>query len=296
MVAFYATIFCWKHHVQEAIEPLLFAHRLSLSCGDTECAMVCANMYCVCKLEVSPIPSLVKEIRGFRDCMCTYGQQMNLWTAQPFLYTLLHLSGETEGHFGALLTAEYDPGKDPNNAVYVWLCYAKMVVCYMFGDYEEACEHSKGCLELARHPSGGGERTAPCMFIHLTALARCRNKRSKWRAFRQAEHGIQRLRYWSRFAPLNVLGRLFLLEAELAWAKGDRASAYPLFLSAISLAREAGFLMVVSIAYERTGKYFLEVGDWESASPFLDKALTSYAEWGAYAKRDHLQAEIESTR
>lgn len=67
--------------------------------------------------------------------------------------------------------------------------------------------------------------------------------------------------------------KMYLAEAELAWAKGDRISAYPKYKSAIALFKEGGFYMHTALAYERTGKFFLEGADSkEAAAPYFEEA------------------------
>jgi tetratricopeptide (TPR) repeat protein len=300
MTIFYSTIFCWKNHVAKALKPLKFAYQLSLSCGDTEWATLCANSYLLCQLAITPIPTLVKNTRLFRDTMSFYGQDTNLMYSQPTMYILLSHSGQTDGDFGALRKEIFN-GEDidtlagSNKMLFLWSCYARMEVSYIFGKYDEAYVYSQRCRQLANYPAGQGDVSYATFFFCLSALARARKSQYKWRHFKRVAQGIKRMKYWATHAPLNFLGKMFLLEAELAWVKGDRASAHPKFESAISLTREGGFYMLTALAYERTGKFFLESENTDAAAPYFENALSMYGEWGAFAKRDHLMAEIDGT-
>ena len=300
-MVFYSSPFCYKNHFSEATGPLLSAYRVGLACGDIENAMMCANMHCLCQLDTTPIPELVKLIRQFRDAMKFYGQELNSSLMQPAMLILLSLSGQNDGDF-AVLRGEVFHGEDfdrisnKDDAVYRWSCYARMTVCYLLGDYEQAALHSRGCKTLAERPFGAGDVSVATFFYSLTVLEKARNRRRQRGLFRQVQKGVGRLQFWATHAPKNFLGKMYLLQAELARAKGDRASAYPKYESAIAMAREGGFFVLTALAFERTGKFFLEDGKRDVARPYLEEALNVYGKWGGYAKRDHLKAEIEKSR
>jgi hypothetical protein len=295
---YYSTIFCWKFPYRDALEPLKNAHSMSLENGDIEFAMLNATSYCLAKLDLVPIPELVKNFREYRDIMRNYGQEMNVELTQPAMYILTSMSGRDDGDFAELRQHIMDMDacrrmKVSNIAVFEWSCYARMQVSYLFGNYEEAAKHSKNCQRLISKPLGCGDVAVAPLYDALVAIAmarKTRNEVTKLRLIRRASRRIRCLQSWSIHAPSNFLGKQYLLETELAALQG-KPTAYPKYARALALSE--GFHLQHALVLERTVKHFLfNKRDAQAAAPFLDRAIAGYRTWGGLAKADHLAAEL----
>jgi hypothetical protein len=128
-------------------------------------------------------------------------------------------------------------------------------------------------------------------FDALINIAQARKSESNRQA-PLAEKRLKRLQYWAKHAPINFLGKQFLVEAELAWLHGDTHTAYSKYICAIALSREGGFIMQTALANERLVKFLVDQNDTETAGFHLREALSLYAKWGAPAKVQHLEEEL----
>jgi len=294
---FYSTVFCYKRSPKDALEPLMSAHFLSLAAGDIEFAMMSVTVYILCMLDVTPITELIKSVRTFRDSMHLHGQELSLQLLQPTLIYLLALSGQTGGDFDVLRREvfsreSFEILKNDTYGVYLWSEFSRMVEHYVFGDYEQAFEHSLRAQPLLIFGRSAGDPSFTFFFDGMTAMAVARKRRFKFNLIRRAERSLKVLKLLSAHSPLNFLGKMYLLEAEIVYTKGKRSDAYPLYTTAICVCKEAGLYIVTALAHERTGKFFLDANDYTSAAPYLREALAVYEKWGAFAKVDHLRSEI----
>jgi hypothetical protein len=176
------------------------------------------------------------------------------------------------------------------NSVYVWAVFHRMMLSYVFGDYEKAFNCIDGCSTVMKQPFGVLDATLVVFYAALSEVAHaCVAKK---RRAPRADKWLKRFQYWARHSPLNFLGQQFLLEAELSALAGDHASVLSKYTCAIALSREAGFIMQTALANECACKYLLEKGDEKTAQPFFREALDLYGEWGSQPKVDQLLSDF----
>ncbi len=99
----------------------------------------------------------------------------------------------------------------------------------------------------------------------------------------------KKLRLWARHAPMNYLHKWQLVEAERCRVLGRKGKAARYFDLAIRGAHEYGFLNDEAMANELAGRFHLACGNEMNARMYLHQAHAKYAEWGAYAKLQHLE-------
>ena len=176
---YYGGVHAWKRPIQETLEPMKHAYRLGLESGDIEFAMLNANLYCWNQLDITPIPKLDKEIRGFCDRMKFYHQDMNLMLIKPTWQMLQNLMGLGTRDV-LMLTGEImsedqlDQMRKTNESVYVWSCFHRMMLAYLFGDYDRAEALARGCRRIVEYPFGATDVVIVVFFDGLTALAQAR--------------------------------------------------------------------------------------------------------------------------
>jgi hypothetical protein len=295
---YYGTIFCWKQPFKEAIAPLKDARMVALACGDIEFAMLNANLLCLLELDLVPIPELLDSIREYQETMKTFGQTFSLQFLHPSLYTLLCCSGETNTEFAAVHETFHGSGDshlvtDSDSIFGRWINYGRLVVSYLFGSFDEAARYAEGCASLMERPTGCADASMPCLIDCLLAVQRLRKNRSNLALLIRIRRRIRQLRRWTKEAPSNFLGKLNLVEAELASTCGRSRLAHSKYVSAVSLCKESGFYMQTALANELAGKHFLRREDDRSARRYLKEAVRIYRVWGGHAKADHLVAEVK---
>jgi predicted ATPase/class 3 adenylate cyclase len=95
---------------------------------------------------------------------------------------------------------------------------------------------------------------------------------------------------WAKHSPENFGQHLRLMEAETAGLRGRVAEAAQAYSSAISAAREGGFLRYEALANERAARFFASAGLLDVAAVHIKEARRLYARWGASAKVRSLDA------
>ena len=296
---YFASIQNWSRPFHESLEPMRTARQISLASGDIEFGMINGNLSCFLEMDLVPIPKIVDTIRDYQETMTRYGQAVNLQMLQPTLSILLACSGESHGDFSMLEEAEnrFKDVKISDSLLVLWYHYARMVAAYLFDDMDQASCEAQHCAKIVNKPAGSGDIAMPVLIDGLLTLEKCR--RHWWNLailLPRARRRICQLRRFASCSPVNFLGKLHLLRAEMASVLGRRNAAYMNYTSAIVLMRDAGFFLQLGLANELAGKHFLRLGDFQKADPFLREAVRVYRAWGGTAKADHLMAQVSDPR
>jgi tetratricopeptide (TPR) repeat protein len=276
--------------------PLKRAHEAGLESGDIEFSMMCVSLYVWSQFDFGPLPKLEREIQEAVDLMDLHGQLTMRNMIAGVWQATLNLMGRASGDVCVLAgeamdETHLDRWKNSVPAIYMWANYYLMVLCYLFGRYDEASERAVHCQQFIRHSFGAVDVCSAVLFETLTnlALERTSRKRGRMNLIKQR---MRKMKYWARHSPYNFLGIQFLLEAELSALKGDKDAAFSKYVCAISMSKEVGALQRVALSNERLGKHLLGLGQRADARRYLDDALKYYEEYGAVAKVDHLRREI----
>lgn len=292
---YFSSVQTWRKPFHESTESMRAARQIALASGDVEFGMINAILTFFLELDLVPIPDLVDTVRDHQETMRKHGQKVNLQMLQPSLLIILSCAGGDEGDVTVMEEAaeEFSKMVDSTTLVAQWHHYARMCVALLFGNIDEACRHRSLCPSLIAHPAGSGDIVMPCFIDGLLAVAICRRQRWKMPFLMlRAHRRIRQLRRFAAASPMNFLGKLHLLQAEVASLMGRNDRAHMLYTSAIVLMREAGFKSQLGLANELAGKHFLRLKD-ERAGQFLTEADRVYRGWGGIAKADHLVAEIK---
>jgi hypothetical protein len=172
-----------------------------------------------------------------------------------------------------------------NYAMIALLHCTKLHVSSYFQNYEMA-ECSADALAKCKKQ---GSSTFPRYLVAawqlhegLAAVALC-SQHSR-RRMRTTRRNIKTLRAMSHHDPAVCLNKLFLLEAEVAAANGKVDEAMTKFEESISQAQKGSLFHETGLACERAAMFLKRQGKEIQAMPFLERALSAYEQWGAYAK------------
>lgn len=292
---FYGSICLWKKPVRIIFEPLKNAHRAALETGDIDFAMLNANIYCWESFDISSLSKVEKIITGFSTRMEVYGHESILMMIKPLLQTVHNFMGRAYSDpkvlTGEVMEQDYtiQYARENNKTLLIWLHFYRLLLAYMFGDYEAAELHSSVCRVAENNPFGSSDRVLLVFYDGLVALSQEKMTRARLKV---AKSCINTFKTWAKQCPENFLGKLYFLEAELAAATGDHKRAHSKYTSAISLSREGGYLMQHALANERAGKYFMKRGDDDLAKSYFKEAWVVYQKWGGKTKCAHLKSEV----
>lgn len=262
--------------------------------------MMNANIYCWSAMEFEPIPALEKEIQGFVNSMQRYGQESTSFMIQPLWQLCQNLLGMASGD-PTMLTGNvmnqdeyFDVAHRRNPPSVLWGNYYLALLAYLLGDYRLAEERISVCRCLASYPFCSFSCVNIVLFDGLIALALFRkDQQHRGRCIQLARRAIKLMSRWSDDAPINFLGKLFLLKAELAAVVATHKAALHNFTCSIALSSKGGFLMLEALANERAGRYFLGRRDLSLAADHFKEAHALYVKWGGRAKAEQLQCEID---
>lgn len=167
-----------------------------------------------------------------------------------------------------------------------FLHFFSLTLAYVFNEYEIAAAKAHDMKHIFEPPYLHPSMSCPFTFHALALLAVC-NNRPRWvrrKIYANARHTIKTLKRFSGYTSENCLGKVYLLQAEVAAATSKLDAARCMYMSATGVLAEVGDKMMHAIACERAAQFFQARGIELAATRYARKAHVGYAEWGATAK------------
>jgi predicted ATPase/signal transduction histidine kinase len=123
-------------------------------------------------------------------------------------------------------------------------------------------------------------------YSSLAWLLRCRTAPPEEREhlLEKVEQNQRKMKHWADHAPMNLLHRYQLVEAEWARLRGDTVAASTLYEQAAANAVKHRYLNDEALAHELAGEFYLSLGRERLARDCLLDAANAYRRWGAEAK------------
>jgi tetratricopeptide (TPR) repeat protein len=291
-IATYGFCFPCEVSVKEFLKPLLISHRAGLGSGDIEFAMLSASHYTSVALHASvPLPQLLSNMNSFLGLMKLHKQTNMIQFLVPNMQFALNMMGQSKDPL--VLTGEamiedqvlHEAVTTQNYASIALLHLMKLQLLSYFQDYEMAESSADALAKTNIQGAASFPRYLVAAWqLHegLAAVTLC-SQRSR-RRMRTTRRNIKKLRAMSHHDPAVCLNKLFLLEAEAAAANGKVDEALTKFEESISHAQKGSLLNETGLACERAAMFLKRQGKEREAMPFLERALSAYAQWGACAK------------
>jgi len=295
-VLYFEGVHCWKKPFETGLESLMVASRVGLSTGDTEFGCMCFSFAWACRYFITPLKELDGQMQDFSRRMEFQKQEINILITKPFWQMAHNLMGLSEGdptklngkvidHF------QIEATRSISTKLYSIMCFPQMVLCYLFGDFQNAAAFAKETLDISRTHFSPLIRAVIMLFDALTsvAIARTRNRRGA----RRAKKLSNIFRRWSMDSPENYLAAHLLLDAEIT-SLTHGPEALPKYFAALAVWEKTGMILQTALTNELCGKYLLARGELETAEINLRNAILSYNRWNAYAKAQHLCGELKA--
>ena len=271
----------WIIPMKELRKVAMDGYRSGLEYGDNNGAMAASLSF------IGNVVMTGAKLSRIKDDIDTYSQQMIdqkqnflLPELKIYLYMVIMLMGHSdEATEGLLLPIEQRSSK---------MRVIELQLAVYFGDYESA----KRLMKVAGHSVIA--KVSPAlpivwritMFEGVTAFAIARKskglQKQKWRAC-----GIRiakKVRKWVSQGNPNCIQIAHLLAGEQYALDGKIEEAKRKYDTAISIARRHGLRNDVALASERAGEMYLDVGDVEWGTHYIENARTEYKDWGAHGK------------
>lgn len=167
----------------------------------------------------------------------------------------------------------------------------KLQLLYLYGDYDGALAAAAEIDKRADSITGLYEKCSYIFYKGLTLFARA----AALPAAERSQHSElltsyqESLAAWAEQCPANYAHKLALFRAEAA-ALAGMPDAGPLYEEAIREAVASDFKREQALTWERAAKYYLALGQLESAAARMQSARHAYLRWGATAKVADLDA------
>ena len=214
----------WHDSSDESTQLAFNAFQKGLETGDIEYAGYSIAGVCVMNItHGKELSSIEKDIIKYKNLLISIEQKTGyLWlsvTHQAVL-NLLALSQETKMLKGSgfdedVAFSEIIARKD--NIGGLVICTMKLLLCYLFDDYQQAYEWGKkgntfiGAIGVFLLPPYYFLYSLACLAYHDIAPD---NERHMY--LKQVKFNQKKMRLWAKHAPMNYKHRYYLVEAELA--------------------------------------------------------------------------------
>jgi hypothetical protein len=160
----------------------------------------------------------------------------------------------------------------------------KAMLCYTFGEYEEAWSYIKQC-EKKEGVYFALPALVWCAFYRVLIASQLLCDGSDEKQLRRSlAQGVSKLRKWARACPENFASRYLLAEAEAARSAGRDAEAISGYRSALAAARQSGALGIEALAHELWARFLRARGEPTEARERLRLAIEAYERWGRWQR------------
>jgi hypothetical protein len=301
--AYYGCIYPWRYPIRDALDHLLYAHRVGMQTGDIEFSCLCANLWCYLSTNAGvPLDEIEDQGTKFQITMKSRRQQSLLRMSSYRLQAIRYYRGmdadmdETEAMLQFSIA---------NNLLTTMqgIYWSKAQTALLFNDLDRAAE-----LACVADLSKNLWRIPPTPeLVHITflngmiafaMLGGCNNgnpRLTRRQYKRKGKVMLESLKSFAQWCPANFVASKLLLEAELAAVNGQVGLAMECYVCAIALAKDNGNLFIQALANERAGRYcFHSLCQRQTALSYFNHSLLAYTSWAALRKVDHLREELKS--
>ena len=290
----------WKNSIHSTLPVFLTGLTSALENGDLEYAGYCANCYCQFLFWTGEnLKFAESEANKYCALMTEIKQEISLLWSNTWRQTVINLREKTENPtmligscFNEVETLPYlIQSQNVNGICYVYL--AKLLLSYLFGDYQNARDYASKFEEYEQGAAG-------LLIIPLKNFYQSLSLLSLWSSVEQEHrelnfHKISEnqklMEIWAHHAPMNYLHKFQLIEAETYRILGKNYEGGDFYDRAIAGAKENGYLQEEALGNELAAKFYLNWGKEKVASGYMQEAYYCYARWGAKAKTQQLAKE-----
>ena len=297
---FYACIYAWKGPSLDVIEPLLLAYKTGFLVGDIEGGSLCASCFFYHAISAGlPLGATQKELEVIRKTITSNRLGSLLFVILPSLQLVYHLVGlsndplTVNGKICDFDQALQDAIQGEHRSKILVLHLLRMMFICIFHSHRNAVSEITQANEFGLTAQFALNKILMAFFCGMIALARAREGDDARKNLRFTSRCLKELHSWRNKSPLIVVGKIMLLEAELASISGQNSLALEKYVCTIALGSHQGCTYLEALANERAARHFWALGIHEEGRPFVDSAMVCYQQWGAVAKCKMLAKEID---
>uniref|UniRef100_UPI003F6EFEF9 ATP-binding protein n=1 Tax=Dyadobacter sp. TaxID=1914288 RepID=UPI003F6EFEF9 len=286
-------------HINKSLEPLRVAYQTGVERGDVEYCSYASSSYSFHLLLSGKNLHWVKhEMLRYKQLPKSLSKEPVSHYNEPLIQIACNLLGENDDP--VVLTGEYfDEGPafsgifalKNNSRMFVCFAYKMALACFS-GEFEKGLEYARQAERFATNVRGTQFESLFSFFFSLVNIAVYKAGKGSNFHLKNAVKHCDKLRKLSRHIPVNLAHRVYLLEAEIAAAKGQSELAAVSYDKAIKTSNENGHVHEAALSNELCGRFWNEKGQLKMALTYLSAALDGYREWGCVIKERQLLAEF----
>ena len=288
----------WKEPLRNCTEDCWSIYSSGLETGDLEYAGYAAMTYGYYSyFAAKPLIQLEREMATYWNAIHKIKQETTLCYHELYWQALLNMMGRTQNP--CVLKSEiYDEQKmlplyqQTQDLLAIQYLYCnKLLLCYLFGDYEQALENSvRGEVYL----SASTGQLSFVIFHFYDSLVRLAiypntSQFEQQDILDRIQANQDKMQKWAHHAPMNYLHKFYLVEAERHRVLNEKIEAMEMYDKAIALAKENEYINEEALAYELAAKFYLLWGKEAIAQVYMQKAHYAYQVWGAQGKVEDLE-------
>ncbi|BAY46201.1 serine/threonine protein kinase and signal transduction histidine kinase [Scytonema sp. HK-05] len=289
----------WKEHTRESLKPFLEVHQCGLETGDMIWSCTALFMYALHAYWIGQeLEELEREIVKYSEAINQHKQELSQRWIELVRQPVLNLIGKTQNPC-LLVSQTYDEKtmlsvyqKVNDRQAMGWFYLNKLVLCYLFQEYQQAIENATKAEEHLGVALGLYTTSIFNFYYSLALLAvfPVVQEAEQPHILEKVDTNQKKMENWAHHAPMNFLHKFYLVEAERARVLGKDSDAREYYDRAITLAQENEYLNEEALAYELAGKFYLARNQNHVARHYLQDAHYAYQRWGAVAKVKDLEA------
>ncbi|NJM48661.1 MAG: diguanylate cyclase [Alkalinema sp. RU_4_3] len=289
----------WREHIKHTLPLFLEGYQNGVEAGNFQGAAFCLELHCshslLMGLPLIPLKETasqsvksISQLHQSSPLLCTQiYQQIIVNLADPDQQSPWEITGEICQEAAALDRLQQSNDFSMIEHIYI----NKLMLCYWFGEYEQAATWIKTAAPLL--PSLTGTIMIPLYHFYaaLTLLALYPHQSAAQQSDTLVKVQTYQAQFqsWAKFAPMNYAHKADLIEAERLRVLGHTWEAMRYYEKAIQGAREQGFLPEEAIACEQFAQFYREQQFPDQANYYIQQAFSITDRWQAKAKRQQLE-------
>ncbi|GAA0178876.1 AAA family ATPase [Clostridium sediminicola] len=288
----------WKEHLKSTLDSLTEGFKSGMENGDFEYGGYCLPAHTKNSFYVGhPLSVVEDEVTTNIKSLEKIKQGLSLNYQKIFGQLILNMQGksknvmEVSGEMcdeNRILCLSSKIG-DMIGLFFLYL--VKTILYYHFGEYDRAVKTSKKAEENIGGVAGMVDIAILNYYDSLSRLSlyhSVSNNDKEQILFKVSKNQVK-LKYWSKYAPMNFLHKYYLIEAELLRVKGEGLKAVEYYNNSIALANENNYINEAALGNELAAKFWIQNNNPKYVKLHIEEAYEKYYKWGAMAKVNHLK-------
>ena len=286
----------WRRPLTETVHDLDKAFKSALESGDNEYASYAAhNIVYQLFIMGNQLTDLSRKAETLDLKIEKFKQDLTLRRLRLFRQSILNLIIPTENP--DVLTGELFEETEmdisdvtKSNEIYFHNLYLQKLYLALIFNLDS---NARKYVDLAERfqESVRGTSLYPLFYYYRSLLISNSplNAPGTKKILRQVKKDIAVLKKFEKLCPQNYSHKVFLLEAEYHYLKGDNEKAKILYDKALKAATESGMNNDLAYCWERAGRFFINTRQDLLANFYLQNAYRVYKRWGAEAKLKQME-------